>query len=412
MRACIHKGAKQVGGSCVELESGGKHLLVDLGLPFDADLEETPLPVVEGLTERAPGLLGILISHPHLDHYGLLAKISESVPVYIGAGAKRIVESSAPFFPNRVELKASNELEHLKPFPIGPFTITPFLMDHSAYDSYGFLIEADGKRIFYSGDFRGHGRKGKLLDALATSPPRDIDILLMEGSTIGRKNDATDYPSEEDLEKKLAYLFSRASGMNLVWTSSQNIDRMLTLYRACRKTRKTLVLDMYSAHILRSLQDEQIPQPGWDGIQVYLPKALGRIVRDNELFDFAKSFPGRIYREDFKKAARDLVFLFRPSMARDFEEADCLEGACLIYSLWPGYLKETRLQWFAAWLEKRNIPIRHCHTSGHAAIADLQRLAGALAPKRLVPIHSFEPDRYPDFFDNVVMKRDGEWWKV
>jgi hypothetical protein len=37
-------------------------------------------------------------------------------------------------------------------------------MDHSAFDAYGFLISAGDKSLFYTGDFRGHGRKGKLLD--------------------------------------------------------------------------------------------------------------------------------------------------------------------------------------------------------------------------------------------------------
>ena len=104
--------------------------------------------------------------------------------------------------------------------------------------------------------------------------------------------------------------------------------------------------------------------------------------------------------------------LFRPSMAKDLEWAGCLEGANLIYSLWPGYLKDERYQWFQDWLEKHQIPLTHCHTSGHAPVADLKRLAEAISAKRLVPIHSFEPDSYPDFFENVELKNDGETWSA
>jgi hypothetical protein len=32
MRVCIHRGSKEIGGSCVEVISGGKRLLIDLGL--------------------------------------------------------------------------------------------------------------------------------------------------------------------------------------------------------------------------------------------------------------------------------------------------------------------------------------------------------------------------------------------
>jgi len=86
----------------------------------------------------------------------------------------------------------------------------------------------------------------------------------------------------------------------------------------------------------------------------------------------------------------------------------CLEGANLIYSLWPYYLKDECFQWFQDWLEKHQIPLTHCHTSGHAPVADLKRLAKAISAKRLVPIHSFEPDSYPNFFENVELKNNGE----
>jgi ribonuclease J len=52
------------------------------------------------------------------------------------------------------------------------------------------------------------------------------------------------------------------------------------------------------------------------------------------------------------------------------------------------------------------------HASGHAFIPDLQRLVSALAPDRVVPIHSFAADRFQDFFPHVVRRRDGEWWDV
>ncbi len=48
----------------------------------------------------------------------------------------------------------------------------------------------------------------------------------------------------------------------------------------------------------------------------------------------------------------------------------------------------------------------------HAPVSDLKRLAKTLHPKILVPIHSFEPERYPEYFENVVLKNDGEWWDM
>ena len=40
-------------------------------------------------------------------------------------------------------------------------------------------------------------------------------------------------------------------------------------------------------------------------------------------------------------------------------------------------------------------------------------MAEALAPDVLVPVHTFEGDRYPELFGaNVRLRADGEWWEV
>lgn len=44
-----------------------------------------------------------------------------------------------------------------QPFKIGDFTVTAYPVDHSAFDSMAFIIEAEGKRVLYSGDLRLHG---------------------------------------------------------------------------------------------------------------------------------------------------------------------------------------------------------------------------------------------------------------
>lgn len=413
MKICIHRGAKQIGGSCVEVEAGRKRLLLDIGLPLDADLPDTPLPAVSGLEKYDATLLGIAISHAHLDHYGLASKIRQDVPVLISSGALRILNATRTFFSDTVQFSNTLELQNKKIVSLGPFAITPYLMDHSAYDAYGFLVEADGKRVFYTGDFRGHGRKGKLLDKLIQHPPRNIDVLLMEGSTLGRTGVDSVYPSEDDLERDLIHQFNAVKGLTLIWTSGQNIDRLVTIYKACRKTGKKFIVDLYTANILKALENPRIPQPGWKDLQIFVPKFQRVIIKKKGLFDFAKSFSFcRVYPEQLPAMAKSSVMLFRPSMCREIEKTGCLESASLIYSLWSGYLKENRYNWIQNWLDEHQISLTHCHTSGHAPVGDLQRFAKALSPKKLVPIHSFEPYLYSEFFDNVEMQKDGEIWSV
>lgn len=414
MKVCIHRGAKELGGICIEVESDGKRILLDIGSPLDCPTDEVLVPDIPGLKNLDETLLGIIISHAHLDHFGLLNYVNQSIPVYIGDGAKKVINASRLFFPdNTAEIQESNRLNDRSTLEIGPFKITSFLVDHSAYDAYAIMVEAGGKRLFYTGDFRAHGRKKNLLDRLIADPPANVDVLLMEGTTLSSSSDEVNYPTEDILERCFIKHIENTKGMVLVWTAAQNIDRLVTIYKACRQTRRMFITDLYTASILRAIDNPKLPQPGWKMFRVFVPKMQKQIIKREGLFDLAKSVSDyRVYPEKIRKIADRAVMLFRPSMVRDFEDAGCLDGASLIYSMWPGYLAVERLAWFRGWLEGKNIPMNHCHTSGHAPVKDLMRLSEAVNPKRLIPIHSFEPGLYPEYFDNVEIKGDGKWWIV
>jgi|GEM_PF-5710010 len=239
MRVCIHRGTKQIGGSCIELAHEGVRILLDVGLPLDSEFGDTAL-----LPHATQGIAAVIVSHPHVDHYGLLHHLPAGTPVGIGAAARRIIQAAAPFTGQPLPPLDGFDLQHGTPLQIGPFRITPYLVDHSAYDAYGLLVEASGKRLFYSGDFRGHGRKGRLFDAFLQHPPSNIDVLLMEGTTLSRLEEDDAFPSEAALEKQVLEQIRATSGLVMVYASAQNIDRVVTLYRACKQAGRTLVIDI------------------------------------------------------------------------------------------------------------------------------------------------------------------------
>jgi ribonuclease J len=75
------------------------------------------------------------------------------------------------------------------------------------------------------------------------------------------------------------------------------------------------------------------------------------------------------------------VLSFRAGSLGFLERAGCLQGAQAVWSMWPGYLQEPSGRRLSSLLASRSIPLRVHHTSGHASIPDLQRLARAIAPK-------------------------------
>lgn len=408
MRVCIHRGADQIGGSCVELEQDGIRLVLDLGLPLDGDGEDSALlPAFGGV------LAAVVISHPHMDHYGLLRHLPCPVPVCMGAAARRIITAAAPFTGQALPCLEGPDLEHHRPIQIGPFTITPHLVDHSAFDAYALEVEAGGKRLFYSGDFRAHGRKSKLMDALVAHPPKDIEVLLMEGSSLSRLEEDQIFPTEAELEAAFVEQFQATSGLALVYASAQNIDRVVTLYRACKRADRTLIIDLYTAAILEATGSSKIPQSFWPHMALFVPQRQRVQILKNASFDLLKKHAQhRIYADGLRGMAHQAVLLFRPLHMRDLEASGVLEGATFAYSQWQGYLEESSSAYWQGWLRQHGIPTRYIHTSGHASPSDLRRFANALAPKRLVPIHSFAPEKYPRQFENVISFPDGEWWEV
>lgn len=82
MRVCIHRGAREIGGNCVELEVAGKRLVIDIGRPLEASLDDqVELPAITGLTAVGDGsLVGVVLSHPHQDRSGLVQQVDPSVP--------------------------------------------------------------------------------------------------------------------------------------------------------------------------------------------------------------------------------------------------------------------------------------------------------------------------------------------
>jgi ribonuclease J len=416
MRCCIHRGSDQIGGSCVEIKSNDQRLLLDLGLPLEAQVDhpEKYLPDIKGLDGNDPNLLGILISHPHLDHFGLLNYVSPKIPVGMGSAARRILAAARPFVPGNWPDSATGwDYQDGHKFIVGSFKITPYLVDHSAYDSYALWIESEGKSVFYSGDFRRHGRKSILVDRLIQKPPSPVDVLLLEGTSLGRLNGDQNFPTEEEIEKELVQAFSSAKGLALVHASSQNIDRMVSIMRASIRTGRKLVIDLYTAAILEATGNLKIPQSNWENVALLIPQSQRVQIKKNGWFELLNHHSAnRIFFEDLSRQKEKSTLIFRPLFCRDLERNDCLEEAVYIYSQWEGYWERDSYEDLKIWLEDNNIPKISIHTSGHASPADLKEMVKAINPQKVVPIHTFFPDRYADLFPGVEIHADSEWWEV
>lgn len=417
MRVRIHRGTQEIGGSCIEVESAtGKRVVLDVGRPLWAEWDdEVATPTVSGFEEHDESLLAVIISHPHLDHYGLLRQVRSDVPVYIGREAESLLDAAAFFSPISTRIKATGHLTHRRTFELGPFRITPYLNDHSAFDAYSILIEADGRRLFYSGDIRGHGRKASLFEQLLDHPPADVDAMLMEGTHVrpDSSHDHVDFDSEHALEDQFVDLCSTTLGAVVVFGSAQNLDRLVTVYRAAKLSGRELVVDLYGATVAAATRCT-IPQPGFDALRVYVPNRQRVLVKASMEFNRVEHIRAqRVFLEEIAGHPERFLFHVPSSTARELIRGGALsQSGTAVWSLWDGYLRQPSGCALTALLRENNIPMPQLHTSGHASVPDLRRLVGAVRPTRVIPIHSEAGDRYAGLFPGVECHADGDWWEV
>jgi len=421
----IHRGTREIGGSCVEVWTENTRILLDFGMPlvekdgreFDFGkyksfstnelIQKGILPDVKGLYSDAAHLIdSFILSHAHADHFGLMNFLNPEIPVYLGEATNEILKLNNIFLGQKNQIRHPHYFEKGIPFKIGDFTITPYWADHSAFDAYSFLIEAGGKSIFYSGDFRGHGRKAGAFKWFTHNAPQNVDFLLLEGTTIGRS--VKPFKTETELENEFSEVFKQPGKINLIYTSGQNIDRLTSIYRACKSTNKILVVDIYVATVLLKLSKfAGIPRPSenFTDIKVIYPYYLtGKLFANGEEAIVYQSQPYKITKQEISSQPEKMVMIVRPSMQKELELIPGIEGGNIIYSMWDGYLKKPNTIKFIEYLKNRNFTLFQIHTSGHADIETLKQMVNVIKPKYIVQIHTFNGSEYQNLFTQTVIE--------
>ncbi len=216
------------------------------------------------------------------------------------------------------------------------------------------------------------------------------------------------------MERELADVFQDKDKINLVYASGQNIDRIVSVYKACRTANKLLVVDVYVGTVLKRLASfGQIPHPSpaFRNLKVmFAHLTSNRLARGGNaqlLYDL-KHF--KITKEEIGQRAAEIVMMVRPSMQIDLQRIQGIDGGNLVYSMWEGYSQKEATRRFIDYLtQQRGFSLVKIHTSGHADTATLKALVDAIKPKAIVPIHTFAGPLYKSIFSSpVVEMKDGE----
>jgi len=402
---------------CIEVAADDDtRIFLDLGMPlYDDEGNDYPFdtpqrPTAELLAEdilpskisglyrtaaSAPDVGAIFITHSHLDHHGLAHHAHPDIPVYASRGTViMLTEVGRVFFPD-AEIPADlRELSESETADVGSLSVTALPVDHSAPDSRAFLVEGDGQRLLYTGDLRAHGRTGFRFEKLLADPRvHGVDWLLHEATTLGHGGDQHGLSSEQDVEGELLALARNVPNkLVAVMSSGQNVDRLVSCYKAAYKSGRSLVIDPYQAFVLMQLAplSPNIPQFTWDGVKIGFMHHQVEALERAGLMDLAHEMGRQARVSSTAVAAEPGRYLlcargnYKNTKLLNKVGADNVE---LVWSMWIGYWNRDRCM-MRRWAEGNGVKMHPIHSGGHAWPQDIERLIAAVEPGEAIAVHT------------------------
>ncbi len=393
MTITIHRGLDQIGGCITEISTATSRIFVDMGQNLPGNGEKTTpaqdKEMVEGLFKNNPKAHeAVIYTHAHEDHIGLFDYVPKGVPQMIGEGAKDVLLEKYRLLCKADEAAGNDPATNLrkraklkrfktwprsrdpKPFSVGDIQITPFFNCHSIYDSYMFLIEADGKRVWHMGDYRQHGWMGGKLLQLLRWRATNIDTLITEGTMLGREEECI---TEKEVSEKMAHVM-RSFKYVFVLTSATDIERLASINMAARQVNRPIYV---SSGLLNAAMKIFTRREA---------KTLGDLFyfrpRYYDAFKHLESMKqqGFVMITNVGKLA-DMDYL-----RRELSEAETL----LIYSSWDGYYKDPEqvsINPMYAMFRGAFHNVVDIHTSGHADRKTIKQVIETVHPKEVICIH-------------------------
>ena len=250
----------------------------------------------------------ILISHPHMDHFGNIGMLDPEIPLIGSSNTLAIIKGMADssnlalnlevaFYCEKAQWKSDKILKSIKGAyktrnlictnPLSStleyflstniknapdkntgtlkqldcreisdlrknptqFQIDCYEVDHSIYGSTAYVLSGD-TTIAYTGDFRLHGKRaGKSEQFLQNA--KDASVLIIEGTRTSRE-DVNE--SEEEVYNNCLKIVQEAKGLVVVDFSARNFERLEIFKKIGIKSNREVVVPAKQMYLLRALE--------------------------------------------------------------------------------------------------------------------------------------------------------------
>ena len=394
--------ANQIGGCFTLIKTSKATLLIDYGMALPGSDEKQ-----ESFDWGSEKVDAVFITHYHADHVGRILEIPEDVPIYMGETTRKVLLniyerlSRIPTDDNRqneyikyASLLKSDRIKNVyankRICDIADVIITPYSVDHSAYDAHMYLIEADGEVCLHTGDFRGHGHRGRKMPEVIKSyvrkNKRKVDYLIIEGTMVGNKRNG-EIKTEYDLYKEACKLFSKNRYVFLV-ISSTNLDSLASFHNAA--TENKMYTYCYSDYLISQLRTFSNSAGRYS--EYYKFKNVYKLDLKRKLYHSKWKTPKT--QMQIMKEHGFLCIIKAEEKYHSIIEKFKEQNPIVIYSLWNGYLNPNHPAYIKEWDEflkpyKKTGQLVKSHTSGHATSEMLVKIIEVVNPtKEILPMHT------------------------
>lgn len=432
----FYGGVNEIGGNKFLLEDQGSEVFFDFGKnfgkeklyfeePFIKAREEKHLlnlgilPPIKGLYKNDAGtydldLDGVIISHPHMDHYDSIRFIKDDYPIFCGEDTKHAIlarEFCSQSIGKNYEignLTATRGKEVFKSFntfksggksEAGNIRFKPYPVDHSVPGAYGFVIETKNGNVVYTGDFRLHGSgREKTLDFIKKAKEAEPEALLIEGTHICECK----LESEEEVKEKVGNVINNTGKLVLAGFSIGDTDRINTFYKAAKDHDRKLAIPTKQAYIIDSLCKHE-------GILDFSLKDPNILIFQKEkkrYGQYEKEIHKRystVSSEDISSMQEEVVMVASLYDMNEVAEIKPESGSSYILSQSEPFNEEMEISFdkLLNWLSFFGIPLYQAHASGHATPHEIKQVINEISPKKVIPIHTERPELFKGYISDL-----------
>lgn len=412
-------GLHTIGGNIAEVTYGTDRIIFDFGLVYDPassiiDTKERKqsyvldmlklgaIPSIDGIYSReslegdnfsaakpqpqedSSYQTAVFISHLHLDHMGAMDTLSAQIPIYMTEDSKQLYDALERVGEGLSLHKETIGMSFGQTIEVGEIRVTPIPVDHDVIGAASFLIETPDLTIVNSGDLRMHGAHPEYTeDWLTFMATRDIDVLLIEGTTFNpdKKDTETACKEDADILKVGKDALSQKQGLGIFNIYHRNIDRIQTFLQMAELTGRTPVLEAPTAYLAdHFLHDVQF--------MIYLDASCKSAVTTEQLLTKYKG----VSASEINQNPASYLLQNSYHSIQNLLDLDLKDSIYLHSNGMPLGSFDPAHQTMHALLERFGVTYQSLNVSGHAKHEDILYIIDRIKPRVLVPWHSHYPE--------------------